>query len=207
MSEEKKLRLYASLMEEVKLRLDCTSAALNGRTGFPNPIVREFCYLQLRMLCELIALGCLVAHGDIASLQSHRTGRAYSAEEILARLSELRPHFYPIACKQTRIQVGSSFEFELNILHPQPLPKEDLLSLYGKTHKFLHRGNIKKLLSSATSIDMEINLPEISSWGQKIANHLAIQMIAISEKKVMLCTLRNADDNHRVQVATAKKPE
>jgi hypothetical protein len=68
----KETQLYANLMDEVKARIDCINVAVQGRTGFPTPIAREFCYLQLRFLCELIALSCLVAHGDIKSLQSHQ---------------------------------------------------------------------------------------------------------------------------------------
>jgi hypothetical protein len=202
MATKKQNQLYANLMDEVKVRIDCINAALQGATGFPPPIVREFCYLQLRFLCELIALSCLVAHGDIASLQSHKTGRAYSADDILDRLGKLRPHFYPFACKQTKMGEG---RFHLEVLHPQPLPKEQLLALYGKTHKFLHRGSLRKLLSSPTPIDPTINLPEIVGWGQKIHDLLTFHTIAITEEKVIICSLRNKDDNNKVQVATGEK--
>jgi hypothetical protein len=135
----------------------------------------------------------------------HQTGKAYSADEILERLSKLRPHFYPFACKQTRARHGESHRFHMDILDPQPLPKEELLTLYGKTHKFLHRGSLKKLLSSSTPIDMTINLPEIVGWAQKINDLLSVHTIAISEETLIICVLRNADDNFKVQVATAEK--
>jgi hypothetical protein len=205
MATSKQTQLYANLMDEVKVRIDCINAAISGRTGFPVPIVREFCYLQLRFFCELIALSCLVAHGDIKSLQAHRTGRAYSADEILDRLTKLRPHFYPFACKQTRTRKGERHHFHLEVLNPQPLPKEQLLALYGKTHQYLHRGNLKKLLSSPTPIDMEINLPEIVGWAQKINDLLSVHTIAISADLLILCVLRNADNNNKVQVAIAAK--
>jgi len=68
---ELKLRiLYANLMEEIKVRLDCINAAMQGRLMLPSPIVREFCYLQIRFLCELVALSCLIAHGDMDELNS-----------------------------------------------------------------------------------------------------------------------------------------
>jgi hypothetical protein len=51
--------IYSLLMQEAKARLFATDAALEGRTGLPNAMICEFCFLQLRMLCELIALGCL----------------------------------------------------------------------------------------------------------------------------------------------------
>lgn len=198
--------LYANLMDEVKVRIDCINHAVQGRIGFPIPIVREFCYLQLRFLCELVALSCLVAHGDIKSLQSHQTGRAYSADDILKKLSELRPHFYPFACRQIERSDGS-WGGQLEGVNPQPLSKDDLLSLYGKTHKFLHRGSLKKLLSSDTPIDMNINLPEIVGWAQRIHDQLAVHTIVISEQLLIICVLRNRYDNNRVQVANAVKGE
>lgn len=87
--DQKQMNLYANLMDEVKVRFDCINRAVLGHTGYPAPIVREICWLQVRMICELVALSCLVAHGDIASLQSHKIGKAYSADEILDKLAKL----------------------------------------------------------------------------------------------------------------------
>jgi hypothetical protein len=58
---------YSILMLEAKHRLLAMDTALEGKTGLPRPAIREYCFLQLRMLCELIALGCLTAHGDLVS--------------------------------------------------------------------------------------------------------------------------------------------
>ena len=199
MATSKQNTLYANLMDEVKVRINCIDQAVQGRTGFPVPVVREFCYLQLRLLCELIALSCLVAHGDIKRLQSHHTGRAYSADDILKKITELRPHFYPFACRQ----IKEDGLMHLVAIDPSPLSKGDLLALYGKTHKFLHRGSLKKLLSSSTPIDMSINLPEIVGWAQRINDLLSVHTIAISSDHLIICILRNRNDNNKVQVATA----
>jgi hypothetical protein len=183
MTIKKQLDLYANLMDEAKARIHCIDIMIAARTGFPPPIVREFCYLQLRFLCELIALACVVAHGDIKALQSHQTAKAYSAEEILERLSKLRPHFYPFACKQT----VHDTHMEMTPIDPPPLSKGELLTLYGQTHKHLHRGSLKKLLSSDAPIDMTINLPEIVGWAQKINDLLSIHTIAIDGETLIVC--------------------
>jgi hypothetical protein len=104
-SEQKQLTLYANLMEEVKVRFNCINHAVEGRMGLPAPIVREFLYQQVRFLCELTALSCLVAHGDMAILQTHKVGRSYSADEILNRMTKLRPHFYPVAVRAKSVEV------------------------------------------------------------------------------------------------------
>jgi len=92
---QKQLTLYANLMEEVKARFDVINYAAQGRMGLASPFVREFLHLQMRFLCELVALGCIVAHGDITFLQSHKIGRSYSADDILDRMTKLRPTFTP----------------------------------------------------------------------------------------------------------------
>ena len=47
------------------------------------------------------------------------------------------------------------------MIEPAPMTKEELLKLYAHTHKFLHRGNLKKLLSAGSPIDMNVDLPDI----------------------------------------------
>ena len=61
------VNLYRVLMFEARMRIEAINVILDGRTGLPEGILRELCYLQLRMLCELIALGALVIHGDISA--------------------------------------------------------------------------------------------------------------------------------------------
>jgi hypothetical protein len=203
MKPDKQNTLYANLMDEVKVRVDCIKSAAQGRMVYPTPIVREFCYLQLRMLCELIALSCLVAHGDITFLQPHKLGKSYSANDILERLARLREHFYPLAIIQT-FTPGPPRGFSIAVVEPSPLPKEELLKLYADTHKYLHRGSLKKMLSMDTPIDITINMPDIVRWAQKINGLLSAHVITISAQKLLLCSLRNKDDDDKVQVATAE---
>ena len=192
--------LYANLMDEVKVRIDCIGRAVQGETRFPGPIVREFCYGQLRFLCELIALSCLVAHGDIPATHSKRIGRKWSAQEIMDELAKLREHFYPIAVHLTPPLPGKLAR-DLEGINPPPFPKEALLELYGKCHSMTHRGNVEKLIKSATPIDMDTKFAEIISWAQKIHDQLAVHLVPVSRngEKLMFCILRNKDDNEKVQ--------
>jgi hypothetical protein len=78
------LDTYSWLMDEAKQRLSAVDTALAGQTGLPNGAIIEFCFLQLRMLCELIALGCLTAHGD---LQAGKLKKSHKADQIIRRRS------------------------------------------------------------------------------------------------------------------------
>ena len=133
------LNAYVGLMEEAKYRLFAMDTALEGRTGLPPGATREYCFLQLRMLCELIALGCLTAHGD---LQTGKLKGRYEADKIIRGLQPLHSDFYPIAAIRT--DKGPK-------VYEGGLTKEELPKLYGKcgdvpekASRRYHRGNIRK---------------------------------------------------------------
>jgi hypothetical protein len=208
--QQKQLTLYADLMEELKIRFDCVNHAAHGRTGLPAPIIREFLYQQLRFVCELVAVSCLVAHDDIRALKSHKIGRAYSADEILDKMTALRPHFCPNAVRETKVESlpGGKRNHFIEGVNPSPLAREDLIALYAKTHKRLHRGSLKALLSAATPFDMTLDVPainEVMSNFQKFSNLLSHHLIAISEDTLIVCLLKNPQDNNRVQVITTDR--
>jgi hypothetical protein len=58
-------QIYADLMDEARLRIHAMRDAIAERDHWVPRLLQEFAYLQLRMLCEIIAVGCLVAHGDV----------------------------------------------------------------------------------------------------------------------------------------------
>ena len=61
---QRQLELYHSIMEEAKTRVDAINVVLRGPTGLAERAAAEFCFLQIRMLCELTA----PSHGQV----SHR---------------------------------------------------------------------------------------------------------------------------------------
>jgi hypothetical protein len=119
---------YASIMEEAKLRLDWINTAASGIiTVLPGTPLREFCFLQLRMLCEVIALACLVAHGDIPATRAKRLQREWSPDRILAELEKLHPHFFPQPGREGPLIQGVHRHFET--LESGFLTKAELLTL------------------------------------------------------------------------------
>jgi hypothetical protein len=60
---------YCGLMEELKARHAVVSKVLidarESQFVLTPYVLGELCFLQLRMMCELIALGCLLVHGDV----------------------------------------------------------------------------------------------------------------------------------------------
>jgi hypothetical protein len=145
-----RLNAYASLMEEVKYRHAAIQQVLDGRTGLPHLVAHELGYLQLRYTCELIALGCLVAHGDIPAVQSKRLRKAWAADEIINTLDRLHPDFFPHAVKQValppdQVPDGSTNAYDLPRLSDGFLTKDELIALYHECGTVLHRGSLDKL--------------------------------------------------------------
>jgi len=87
------MTIYANLMEEARFRIEAMNAALSGRLPLPDMILEEFIYLQIRLLCEIVALGCLVAHGDFTQDQLTKLRDTYDADTIIKNLTPLSPHF------------------------------------------------------------------------------------------------------------------
>lgn len=192
-------KTYANIMGEVKVRFDAINIALSGQLNVASPFVREFCFLQLRLVCELIALGCLVAHGDV----SPKLKKEYSAGKIMAQLEDLNPHFFPQPYLQQKLE---PHRFHLENRQKDYITKPELLSLYAKGGSVLHKGNIKKLLKS--QMPLQYNFPEIAEPSQRILNLLSLHRIHLHGGEwQLLCTLKNMQDNGNVQVALAQASE
>src|SRR5690348_10439769 len=72
-------------MQEIRLRIDAINTGTKGDLSSIRPeAVREFCYLQIRYICELVSLGCLVAHNDITPVNNMSS--QYRADKILNKL-------------------------------------------------------------------------------------------------------------------------
>jgi hypothetical protein len=155
------LDVYSRLMQEAKARLWAMDTALEGKTGLPNATICEFCFLQLRMLCELIALGCLTAHGDVQIGKDLK--KAYQADKIIRDLERLHPEFYPKAASQQN----------------EGFTKEELTKLYWRCGDVLHRGTLQTLWSRDGRGDTGIG--EIRKWKQKIEAQLGDHTIVMAD--------------------------
>jgi hypothetical protein len=193
--------LYGGIMEEIKIRISAIDAGTGGILGpHLHPlIIREHCYLQLRMICELIAIGCLVAHGDIQAPKISKLRKEWSAETIMKELADLHPDFYPMPMRQGRNEMGHL----LTGITPSPFPKEELLKVYGRSGDVLHRGNVRNLIERGT---VPINFPDITAIAQKIHDLLAVHLVVMmGGATVFVCVLRNKDDNMRAQISIAER--
>lgn len=153
------------------------------------------------MICELVALGCLVAHGDISATKKPAIQKAWNAEEIMGALGRLHHDFFPKAVVQS---MKSAAHHQIDPKIPNPLTKNEFLNIYNRQcGETLHRGSIKKLLSQKTPI--QVHYPDITSVVQKIQDLLAVHTVTTLGSEIhFICVLFNANDNMNVQVAIAE---
>ncbi len=107
MDKQLALQRYCALMEEIKLRVQVVSTCIY--TPFLRPESSfETCFLQFRMICENIALACLVAHDDIPDTQTKWFQKSIDVPKMMRRLADLHPSFYPYPTRPVHEEDGTS---------------------------------------------------------------------------------------------------
>lgn len=195
---EKRLHQYKALMTECKIRLEVIHVLLSQPKGLPTQVVGETCYLQLRMMCETIAVGCLVLHGDIPATRSGKLYNTWEADKIIKKLETLHPDFYPKPTNVTEKEWG----VELTPRdETQGLTQQDLPVLYHKCNERLHKGSLKRLFSGKPVSEMQP--AAIGAWQKKIFHLLDIHIISSFDPgAVYLVAMRG--ENGEVQAAFAQ---
>jgi len=157
-TKQRKLRvLYCTLMDEIKLRTEIIGNTVSGTYLVPPRPAFELAQLQLRMICELIALACLAVHGDIPGTQSAKMRSAYTADFILNALEKLHPRFYPQPGQTIDHSDGSRGFIPADRAHI--MSKDDLVKLYRKCGEHLHRGPFKAMQDIFASDFQSIIIP------------------------------------------------
>ncbi len=179
-------QIYADLMDEARIRIHAIRDIINFRHFWVPRLLQEYVYLQLRILCEIIALGCLVAHGDI---KNRSTLKRWDIPAIMREMEKLNPDFYPRAIRMTFIPGG----VHLDDYNAPTLSKEELIKLWEKSGAKVHRGSARDLFASrGTPIHVDLD-PVIESC-QKILNLLEQHFISSADKKAhLLVALSHAE--------------
>ena len=192
-------RLYADLMNEARWRLQALNKAIEDRDNWAPKLLNEFCYLQFRMLCEQIALACLVAHGDVTKKSVQK---AWQPSVIIAELEKINADFFP---KGIIIHVeGNSVQLEDRV-EPQ-LTKSELIKLWHISGDNLHRGNAKKLFANFGK-PVVVDLAPLISYTNKLVALLDQHIISSADKsRCLLVALSHHQANFECLVSVAESP-
>ena len=138
------LMRYNLIMKEIHWRIELLDSALRAEFLPHGMANAEFCFLQLRKVCELIALGCLSAHGDLGKGVRSSLLKEWDVVKIMKGLEALEPDFYPVPI----VTRSTESRFEIVDAEAQHiLDKKILLRLYWRAGDVLHTGSLKRMFS------------------------------------------------------------
>lgn len=185
---------YNVLMAEIRVRLDSIDHTMAGGTGLAANVAYGLCYLQLRAICELMAVACLVAHQDIAGGTKLR--RQWNAEKALKALQRLRPEFYPAPVDITtdaRGEIASAPRWTASAFSAA-----DLSRLYGETGSIgkLHRAHLESYLEELTR-ESVLSYDNARAWRKRIEELLLIHQINLPGGRTLVCELRDPRSDGR----------
>ncbi len=136
-SEKNILDLYGRMMLEIQQRIGAIEILINEETTLEDRFAKESAFLQLRMICEIIASLCVVSHEGFSELKTGKLKKTYQADKIINALTELHDRFYPQPIKIKQGTPGQISITDNDVIH---LTKDDLKALYAKCGELLHRG-------------------------------------------------------------------
>lgn len=193
---EKIIKLYTGIMEEAKQRFRLIKHITTHSMGIPPDFQNEFLCLQVRLLCETIALGCLAAHGE----KAHALHKIWSANDIMKRLEELNPYFYPISLESSCM---SERGIEIRVREKGIITKEELLKLYGLTGNYLHRGALKNYHKK----QQDLNNETVNSYVSRIYKHILYHVLALYDGEwLVVCHLEKPSQPPNVMILSKGIP-
>jgi hypothetical protein len=172
-AEETAVRGYLRLMHELAIRVDLVAQACSGALNLSPPYAREYCYLQFRRICELLALGCLQLHGDLPVARSSAATKEWNAERIMRLLQKNHPHSFPQSL--TRTKTSDGWRLEANS-KPNALTLTEFNALYSKCGQVLHRGTIRTIEGEGGIGKPEYD--EVIHWSRKVVDLLNEHVVA-----------------------------
>jgi hypothetical protein len=179
---------YYFILRELKLRMLAISHALDNVYNLPRGLAHEFATLQLRMVCELVALGILAAHGDIAATRNKNLREEYHPSTIFKKLSDLHPDFFPVSFARLVTSNGDLLGYK-----PKPtISKNDIISLHGRTGDILHRGGLSEIANLR-----QPDFQTIRDWNDRFRDLLCYHMVVLSNPEHRLFCIMH-DERHDV---------
>jgi hypothetical protein len=191
--------VYNDMMGEAKMRFDAIKALTDqaGTGAIPGLFAQECVYLQLRMLCELVAVACLVAHGDITA--TARLKDNWRADRIFKELQKLHQDFFPkpLEGKVIKVEADGRKHLHFTPITSGTFTREELVALYQRCGEQLHLGSLNKLLYA----DRKVDPAAVIDAAARLATLLRLHRIAMIDGKQFVSMLESHDGRPQTIIA------
>lgn len=190
--------IYHEMMTEVKLRIMAINEHLSDIRNCSDQsraiFHAEFCFLQIRMICEIIALSSLAAHSTIGL--SKGALKEWNAERIFADLLKINPHCFPKAVSVDQLDKGVIADIET-----PTIGLLDLKRIYSGCADMLHRSRGVHIVKRNSK---NVDVSSIRMWGNDLVTLLANHMIYVANIETFFLVSLSVPPKGEVQVALAE---
>ncbi|MCG9599233.1 hypothetical protein L1D15_21320 [Vibrio sp. Isolate25] len=189
---DKYLRTYKSYMEQIKLRsalLMDIQKKINGSGSYTGSLETDIdiIYLQIRKICELVMLSCVVANQASSRDLSSKLKKSYKPAEINRLLSKVNSRFYPKAVKRQLPHFDAS---KSDLAGTTPLDVNELVLMWSKSGDFLHVSRKQQYQESKT-----INaISEAFLFMQKTVTLLSHHWVEVDDEHNLVAVMNPVDD-------------
>jgi len=193
---------YLVLRREVRVRMDAINRMIGDPGGYDSRVVREFCYLQLRMIAELVALACVVAHDSPGRDDLKKLRRDYHADRILKQMERRHQGFFPRASIVVQIAEGHQ---EIQPQDGVGFTATQMREMWAKAGDVLHFGTVNKLRSQKP-VDPE--QADVRGYQRRLIDLLSEHVILAQDEMTALHCVMQSEKTGNVEamVLTALPP-
>lgn len=178
---EEAVGVYIAFMEEIKARLAMVELCIDAcREKPPVPSAymhAEFGFLQLRFVCDLVALGALAIHHPYGL--TDELLESWHARRALADLSAINKEGFPRAANVKRGPEGIGIEVEMK----PGLTRNGIQRIFDKCGKALHRGKIKHVFEKRARV---YDMDALARWRNSIIELLDSHLMMLPEQGLIV---------------------
>jgi len=176
---------YADFVSEISKRLDAIAASFDELTANAEHANAwqncDFCWLQIRKICELMAVSVVAAHhfdGGHA-LETNK----WSPKDVLLDIAKMNNHPTPIPISDNFAD-GPNGERQI-ILSSKAIEMKLISEIYGRCGDILHVGSLNRILEKKVpAYDLAKMAAWLTGFRRLISNHV---LFLPGMKKVLVC--------------------
>jgi hypothetical protein len=187
------LRAYVTVLNEIKLRhRKLSSEVLKGKNLLSNAFVHDLSWVQIRLMCELLAIALVLVHEETPNTRSKAIMDAWQADFILRKLKKLHPDYFPQPLVESPDPLKPGAVGMADREHDcTTLP--ELIKLYTVSGDHLHRGSMSDILAGKKSD--KFNPTTVTTPLSRFANLLSIHTIQpMHSDNIYLVRMSGPDD-------------
>lgn len=185
-------------MAEIKNRLLYLKSEIDNFDDKTLNINRRFqaecCYLQLRKITELTAIGVLLAHYSYPEFRTKVLAKIYNADELFSALSSINQNAFPVP---VRLKSDPPYKEWQNVIismkTPDPKIRKIICSIYQACCDQLHAGRLRSIMKVRYK---PYDQSYIKSSFAKLWGILNIHVINFPDDQVLLAYLDLKSDGN-----------